>query len=380
MPECETPLWPCAMTGAAACLAGFEGITVVIHGSSGCYYYPATLLEAPLHGTFILENEVVFGSGDRLSQVVGELSGRGGKIAVITTCVPAVTGEDPASVLSGTDVLFVDSPGFSGELETGYRAALAALMPCVDPSRPGVNIDGVSLSDPFSRGNIVEISRMLRTAGIPVGTVFCRDWYEMARHAAPHSIGTNSDFASGVGEYLGGTLGIPALRATFGKLGDRINESDVGPVLAELDVQEERVVSACDRYLRRYNPPAVAIFAGAAYGFFAAETLHRYLDADIRFIGTRNDLPAGETTRYPAEKVTGLEQVTEKIHATSPDLVIGSSFEYAACPGCAFYGIIPPLNGQVRLTRPPVAGTEGTLRFMEEILNTCMNRQKRVRV
>ena len=34
MPECENPLWPCAMTGAAACLAGFEGITVVIHGSS----------------------------------------------------------------------------------------------------------------------------------------------------------------------------------------------------------------------------------------------------------------------------------------------------------------------------------------------------------
>ena len=49
MPECGTPLWPCAMTGAAACLAGFEGITVVIHGSSGCYYYPATLLHAPLH-------------------------------------------------------------------------------------------------------------------------------------------------------------------------------------------------------------------------------------------------------------------------------------------------------------------------------------------
>ncbi len=78
MPECETPLWPCAMTGAAACLAGFEGISVVIHGSSGCYYYPATLLHAPLHGTFILENEAIFGSGDRLREVIGDLSGQGG--------------------------------------------------------------------------------------------------------------------------------------------------------------------------------------------------------------------------------------------------------------------------------------------------------------
>lgn len=55
MPECTNPLWPCAMTGAAACLAGFDGVTVVIHGSSGCYYYPATLLHAPLSGTFLLE-------------------------------------------------------------------------------------------------------------------------------------------------------------------------------------------------------------------------------------------------------------------------------------------------------------------------------------
>src|SRR4030042_4584837 len=59
MPECENPLWPCAMTGAAACLAGFDGVTVVIHGSSGCYYYPATLLHAPIQGTFLLENDVI---------------------------------------------------------------------------------------------------------------------------------------------------------------------------------------------------------------------------------------------------------------------------------------------------------------------------------
>ena len=50
MPECGTPLWPCAMTGAAACLAGFEGISVVIHGSSGCYYYPQPSFTPPYTG------------------------------------------------------------------------------------------------------------------------------------------------------------------------------------------------------------------------------------------------------------------------------------------------------------------------------------------
>ena len=44
----------------------------------------------------------------------------------------------------------------------------------------------------------------------------------------------------------------------------------------------------CDKYLLRFDPPSVVIFSGASYAEFAAQTLERYLDADIRFIGSRN--------------------------------------------------------------------------------------------
>ena len=160
MPECDNPLWPCAMTGAAACLAGFDGVAVIIHGSSGCYYYPTTLLHAPLHGTFILENEVIFGSEERLREVISGLAGTGKRIAVITTCVPAILGEDIPSMLADLDVILVDSPGFSGDVETGYANALSRLGPRIDPSTEGVNIDGACLFDPFSCGNVQEIQRL----------------------------------------------------------------------------------------------------------------------------------------------------------------------------------------------------------------------------
>ncbi len=278
-------------------------------------------------------------------------------------------------MLDGTDVILVDSPGFAGELETGYRAALAALAPVVDPKRRGVNIDGVSLSDPFYEGNIREVSRLLHLSGVPVGTVFCRDWYEMAGHAAPLTMGTNDDFASGVGTYLGGTLGIPALRATFENLSTTYESADADPVLTELDVQEERVIHACDKYLRRYDPPRVAVFAGTAYALFAADTLKQYLDAEILAVGTRNDPPAPPATQYPVEKLTGLEQVARKIAEVSPDLVIGSSFERSVSGNRTFVGIIPPLRGQVRLAQPPLAGTSGTLHFIEDVLNACMDKK-----
>lgn len=370
MPECSNPLWPCAMTGAAACLAGFEGMSVVIHGSSGCYYYPATLLHAPLHGTFILEHEVIFGSEERLLEVVGGLSGKGKKIAVITTCVPAVLGEDIRSMLENYDVILVDSPGFAGDVETGYQKALAALPIRINPDTPGVNIDGVSLFDPYSAGNVQELRRLLQASSIPVATVFCQDRFERISASAAYTVGTNGDFASGVGEYCGGTLGLEDVRTTFGRMANLFGDADITPVLAETDAQEERIVRVCDKYLQRYDPPSVVIAAGYAYALFAARTLERYLDADIRCICSRN--PPGES-RYAAEQVTGIGQVNDLIGFHDPDLVLGSSFERAVSPGRAFAGITPPLRGEIRLAPRPLAGISGTLSFVEQVLNTLLD-------
>jgi len=375
MPECDNPLWPCAMTGAAACLAGFRGMSVVIHGSSGCYYYPTTLLHAPLHGTFILENEVIFGSEDRLREVIGGLSGTGNRIAVITTCVPAILGEDIQSMLAEHDVLLVDSPGFSGDVETGYAKALALLSPQTDAATEGVNIDGVCLLDPFHKGNLQEIRRLLGKASIPVATVFCRDSLQKTRTASALTIGTNGDFPSAVGDFLGGTLGFGTLRATFENLGNTFTGSDIDPVLLDIAQQEEETIRICDKFLRRFDPPSVVIFAGESYAEFAAQTLEHYLDADIRFIGLRN---SPGRSRYPSGPVTGLNEAKKVIDTNNPDLVLGSSFERSVSGKRAFYGMTPPLRGEVRLAPVPVAGINGMLFFMEQVLNTCMDHSRGV--
>jgi nitrogenase molybdenum-iron protein alpha/beta subunit len=373
MPECNNPLWPCAMTGAAACLAGFDGIAVVIHGSSGCYYYPTTLLHAPLHGTFICEDDVIFGSESRLVEAIDGLSGTGKRIAVITTCVPAILGEDIRSMLDGHDVILVDSPGFSGNVEAGYARALAMLEPRINPTSPGVNIDGVCLFDPFAVGNEQEIRRLFALASVPVGTVFSRDRLDRAFRASAFTVGTNTDFPSGVGEYLGGMMGFDAIRATFTRIGEVIEGAECDPVFAELDQQEERVVRACDKFLQRYDPPSAAIFAGNSYAVFAAGALHTYLDAEICIVGTRN---APGDIRFPAVEAQSLSQVQELIRMHQPDLVVGSSFERSCAGDAAFTGIIPPLRGRVTIYPAPLAGTNGMLSFMETALNSCMDTRR----
>jgi nitrogenase molybdenum-iron protein alpha/beta subunit len=312
-------------------------------------------------------------SEDRLREVIGGLSGTGHRIAVITTCVPAILGEDIQSMLAEHDVLLVDSPGFSGDVETGYIKALSLLSPQTDAATEGVNIDGVCLLDPFHKGNLQEIRRLLGMASIPVATVFCRDSLQKTQTASTCTIGTNGDFPSNVGDFLGGTLGFGTLQATFENLGNTFTDSDIDPVLLDLVQQEEETIRICDKFLRRFDPPSVVIFAGASYAEFAARTLGHYLDADIRFIGKRNP---GGPSHYPSSLVTGLREAKTLIDLHDPDLVLGSSFERSVSGNRAYYGMTPPLRGEVRLAPVPVAGINGTLFFMEQVLNTCMDHSR----
>jgi nitrogenase molybdenum-iron protein alpha/beta subunit len=317
----------------------------------------------------MLENEVIFGSEERLHEVIGELSGNDTRVAVITTCVPAVLGEDIRSMLESHDGILVDSPGFAGDIEKGYQVAIAAIAPRLDDEAPGINIDGASLFDPFFRGNVQEVTRLAGLAGIPVQTVFSLDHLDKVWQAAPYTVGTNEDFPSGVGTYLGGTLGLVTLMATFERIADVFDGSDITPVVHEIQREEERIVYACDKYLRRFDPPSVAIFAGVSYAQCAADLLERYLDADILFVGTRNDAPV--SSRYPVMQVQGLRHVKECIEKYAPDLVLGSSFERAICTERAWVGIIPPLRETVRLSHQPLAGVSGALYFTENVLNAC---------
>jgi nitrogenase molybdenum-iron protein alpha/beta subunit len=289
------------------------------------------------------------------------------------TCVPAILGEDVRSMLKEYDVILVDSPGFSGDVEAGYKKALSVLAPSVDPGAEGINIDGACLFDPFSCGNVREIERLLGCASVPVGTVFCSDRLERVGHAAGYTMGTNTDFSSGVGTWLGGTLGFEEIRATFKKIAMVYPEADISPVNEEIEREDERIVRACDKYLRRFNPPQAIIFGGFSYATFAARTLKHYLDADILYVGSRNE-PG--TSSYPGEHVQGFSRVTSLIRQFNPDLVIGSSFERSVESRAAFVGLTPPLRGMVKLAPHSVAGITGTLSFVENVLNACIDREK----
>ncbi len=374
LPDCTAPLWPCGMTGAAACLAGVPDLAVVIHGSSGCFFYPQSLIPVPLFSTCIHEREVIFGSLDRLAEVIASVPPRYRRIAVVTSCIPAIVGEEIREVMDERTIL-VDSPGFAGQMEEGYGRALAALDPEPGQGEEGVNIAGLNLLDPFSAGNLLETERLLSLAGIPLATRIPGDPLDRMGACGPFTVSVNPDLPCGTGEFLGGVIGIPSVERTFSLLGDRFPLSDVGPVLAEAALAGERIRRAADKYLRRFDPPRAAVFGGSAYARFAADLLREYLAAEVCITGSRNGSGTGSS---PLMEMRSLGEIAGALGREKPDLILGSSFERSAYPGAAFVGITPPLRGRVLLRSRALAGIEGTLSLMEEILNACMDRNRRI--
>lgn len=367
---CANPVWPCAMTGAAAMLAGFLDLCVIIHGSSSCYYYPRSLLKVPLFSTYLLESEIVFGTIDRLHEVVTEVASSGKLVAVVNTCVPALIGEDLKTAFADAPALFVDAPGFCGNAEEGAAKAFAAAEPVVSADRSGINIDGINMLDLFWRGNLYEMERLLGLLDVPVAVRFCRDtWKNLRSGAAPVTVSANPSYPSGVGENFGSMLFLD-MPATMARIVERFPMADSDAVLAEWKCAEEQMYYSCDKYLRKYTPPVVAVAAQESYAVFAKQMMERYFGSDVPVVFARNKAAAVPYSVNSAE-------INAEIAAAEPDLILGSTFEAAACRKAVFFGITPPDRSRVSIAARPLAGVEGGVVLIEGALNALMNRQKK---
>lgn len=362
---CTNPLWPCAMVGAAAAMAGLRGTGVIIHGASGCYFYADSIIPDPVNCTCLIEDEVIFGTGDRLQEVAQALMPFSERIVVINSCVPATIGEDLAPYCGGSDALIIDAPGYCGDMMDGYRIALSHLPAETDPSRPGVNIDGLISTDPFAAGNLMEAERLLGRAGIPVAARYCNDTLASALKPAETTVTALPDLASGIGSSAGSLCGLDAIAATFSGLQAAFPDADCGAVMDICEETDELVTKACDRYLRVNDPPRVALFGIAGYMDMAGALLSDYLDADICCAGARNQPPEDSVCTWAPD----LGTVKQMIEDAGPDLVIGSRYEATLAPGVPFVQTTLPIRKHSMLCHRPLVGTEGVLWLVESVIN-----------
>lgn len=183
----------CALHGALQVFEAIEGAVPVIHSTSGCgvqHYLGVTRLSGgndpfgspPVSSSNIGEKHVVFGGGSRLREQLKNTVKvvQGDLYAIVTGCSTEMVGDDiPAMAKEGREqdwpVVYTNTPGFRGDVHQGYHLAVRALLEQLpdiwknaeDAPAGLVNIWGIIPSqDPFWRGNLQELGRLLEGIGL----------------------------------------------------------------------------------------------------------------------------------------------------------------------------------------------------------------------
>ena len=190
--------YSCASCGAVMALARLRDSAVIIHGPRSCAYlmdsaylstvadlYTGGVYDDPMpdniYCTCMDDSAAIFGGADSLRGMMESAYADGFReVAVVTTCVSGMIGDDCDAVARGfrsshpdvgTTVLSIDGV-INGDYLDGTDAAVSELIRSIDPSVgpvPGeVNLIGASFFDLQCPDAAAELRRMLGVFGLRV--------------------------------------------------------------------------------------------------------------------------------------------------------------------------------------------------------------------
>ena len=192
----------CAAYGALAAYSKMNDFAVVLHGPESCLYFMDTsrakaVLELydrdifevePAHNvrcTMMDDAVSIFGGVKYLEKALNDTIADGfTKIAVVTTCMPGIIGDDCISIIDkvmkhnpGIDIQYVPTDGdVVGDYTDGFMMAASNIVHMIDtsvePQRGLVNLIGTSFFDLHSRKHMGELDRMFGRFGLEVNCRF----------------------------------------------------------------------------------------------------------------------------------------------------------------------------------------------------------------
>jgi len=186
----------CAAYGAAAAYLKMNDVAVVLHGPLSCAYLMDTarakaVLElyaggiystVPNHNlrcTMMDDGSSIFGGAGNLERTLRDTVEEGyRKIAVVTTCMPGIIGDDSLTVINrvvgdnpGVGIDYIPADGdVNGEFTDGFMMAVEKITEMMDPSlereRGTVNIIGSSFFDIHSVRHLKEMGKLFSAFGL----------------------------------------------------------------------------------------------------------------------------------------------------------------------------------------------------------------------
>lgn len=197
----ERPRTSCALGGALVTIGALPRVVAISHTALGCagnlsgaistgagYFGSGYCSGQSTPTSGVTETEIVFGGFDRLVEQIQSTQELidADLFVVATGCMTEMIGDDVQGAVSecqdfNIPVIAISTPSFKGDAYNGYEIVLEGifnkfLRPSEEKNQKLVNLFGIIPGyDPFFRGNLEEMKRILNRVGIEVNTFFTPD-------------------------------------------------------------------------------------------------------------------------------------------------------------------------------------------------------------
>ncbi len=414
--------YSCAFTGAFLAGLVMKGCGIVTHCSPGCnfslYISGAGASgrfsrNVPLASTMISEKEVILGGEEALYKTLVQFFEKRPSDfqMLIGGCSPSVTGDDikaageRAYKKTNTPVICVNAGGFSGNTVDGYNRALCAIAAHKiaqkkEVKEKTVNLLGViPVHDLFWKGNLAEIARVLKSAGIGINSYFVGDGMTLNDIGNLSSAALNVVVSDSVGEesakilnerfgtpYLVCDEGYPVGRNATSKLLSRVCEGlGIGErkIRRTIAFEEDAFGKAVSDYEGAVNEMVSKhryfLFSDSFYtlGIF------KYLTGELGMIPAAVAVTSSTSStldtlkslcaRFNVDPFIAIDpdnnDLDEIARETNPTVMIGrgEDFHLARRHNIPLVGISPTHLNRINTSSMPITGYRGALALIDEI-------------
>jgi nitrogenase molybdenum-iron protein beta chain len=423
--------------GVLATVGALPRAVPIIHGAQGC---GGSLAQAAALGgsygtgyagngaaasTNIGESEVIFGGEDKLRlelQNVFDVM-KGDLFVVATACMTDIIGDDAKAVIDSLaphpePVIFLEAGGFKGNSYYGYGKFIEELfrqfIPKADKKNPkAINLLGlVPAYDPFFRGDLDELKRILEALGLTVNTFITNDQtIENVRGAGEASLNVIFSRVYGVdaAKAIKASHGIDYL-VTELPVGAQATADFVRQIAAAYQLDAKEVDAFLDEELKnyyKYVDRGTDIIADTDFQNYAVVVANatealpyaKYLDNEIGwipsyiFITDDLDDDQQQTIRDAFEAITfetrpelvfetdtyAIQQYIEQTNpqfladeyfsSISPAFILGSTIErkLAEVLNASFLSVSFPIINRIVISKG-YAGFKGGLALLEDLI------------